>query len=130
MKPQPQKGGKLSAVKGFKLSNLIYNPVDQLSKEQEALVKAREEQEAKMLEAFKDADEVAPDTADDLKETLDKMQAKINSAQRKIEVFKSNANKRVSSGFDEERESVSAKNVPAIPMESTAPAKSLGVTSM
>ncbi len=84
-----------------------------------------------MLEGFKDAEDVAPDTADDLKETLDKMQAKINSAQRKMDTFKFNANKRTSSGFGEDRSSFPPKNLATIP-ESTAPAtsKSLGITPL
>jgi len=109
--------------KPIKLSHLMYNPVDQLSKEKEAQAKAKEEHEAKLLESFRDAGEAPADTADDLKETLEKMQAKINSAQRKMDQFKSNAGKRVATGFEDEKPAA-AETTPAL----AAPTKIPGIS--
>lgn len=102
---------------------MMYNPVDQLSKEKEAQARAKEEHEAKLLESFRDAGEAPADTADDLKETLEKMQAKINSAQRKMDQFKSNAGKRVATGFEDEKPAA-AETTPAL----AAPTKIPGIS--
>lgn len=50
-----EKGAKKS---GMKLSHLMYNPIDDLSKEQDALVKAREMREVEILKNF--ADDAGP----------------------------------------------------------------------
>ena len=119
----------------MKLSHLMYNPIDDLSKEQDALVKAREMREVEILKNFADdagPQKVAPviegDSSLAIKETLDKMQAKINSAQRKMENFKCNASKRAqgTSVFEDERNSVPPKQSGNLGADSTAAMTSKG----